>query len=117
MAKSKITLNCQEMENETLLEYYAALFVSLQDGKEVNGEWGKVKKEILERMDKNIYSAAISSLSHSVSLMKADKDRKMIGAYFHNILGKIDILHVCEIISDDEEQFWKDAVYKAYGFE
>lgn len=41
----------------------------------------------------------------------------MIGAYFQNILGKIDILHVCEIISDDDEQFWKDAVYKAYGFE
>lgn len=120
MAKSKITFerdDYREMENETLLEYYAALFMSLQDGKDVNEEWMKVKKELLGRMEKNIHLTAMSSLSHSVSLMQAGKDRDMIKADFHYILGKIDILHACEIISDDEKQFWKDIVYKAYGFE
>ena len=68
-------------------------------------------------METNIYSTAMSALSHSVSLMEAQKDKDMIRASFHNILGKVDILHICGIISDEEKQFWEDRVYKAYGFE
>ena len=107
----------KEWDNETLLEYYAVLFFNLQEGKDVNDEWMNVKKEILQRMETNIYSTAMSALSHSVSLMEAQKDKDMIRASFHNILGKVDILHICGIISDEEKQFWEDRVYKAYGFE
>lgn len=82
----------KERENETLLEYYAALSINLQEGKAVDEEWMNVKEEILRRMEKNIYSTAISALNHSVSLMKAEKDKTMIRAYFHDILGKVDIL-------------------------
>lgn len=106
----------KEWENETLLEYYALLSVNLQAGKAVNDDWIKVKAEILERMESNICSTAISALSHSVSRMQAEKDKDMIRAHFHNILGKVDILRICEIISDEEKQFWEDIVYKAYGF-
>ena len=114
MEKSNIK---KEWDNETLLEYYAVLFFNLQEGKDVNDEWMDVKKEILQRMEKNIYSTAMSALSQSVSLMEAQKDKDMIRASFHNILGKVDILHICGIISDEEKQFWEDRVYKAYGFE
>ena len=59
MEKSNIK---KEWDNETLLEYYAVLFFNLQEGKDVNDEWMDVKKEILQRMEKNIYSTAKYSL-------------------------------------------------------
>ena len=114
MEKSNIK---KEWDNEILLEYYAALFINLQEGEAVNDEWMDVKEEILRRMETNIYSTAMSALSSSVSLMEAEKNEDMIRAYFHSILGKIDILHICGIVSDEEKQFWEDRVYKVYGFE
>ena len=45
-------------------------------------------------------------------MQEAQKDKDMIRAYFHSILGKIEILHICGIVSDEEKQFWEDRVYK-----
>lgn len=109
-------MELREMDNETLLEHYAVGFFNLQLGQEV-GDWVKLKKEVLERMEKNVYKTAILSLSQSVKRMQIEPNRDMVRAFFHSILGQIDILSVCEVISDSERQFWQGLVYKAYGFE
>lgn len=105
------------MENKTLLEYFAAISMQVQRGNAVDDKWMEVKKEILGRMENNIYSTTMSFLSQSISLMQMHKHRGVMEVYFHNILGQLYILHVCGIISDDEKQFWEDLVYKAYEFD
>lgn len=52
MAKRKITFEGKEdfrkMDHEILPEYYAVLFMSIQNGNDVNEEWMKVKKEMIK---------------------------------------------------------------------
>ena len=73
------------------------------------------KKEILQRMETNIYSTAMSALSHSVSLMEAQKDKDMIRASFSQYFGKS--RHSAYFAASFRwgKQFWEDRVYKAYG--
>lgn len=115
--QKEYVMEFKDMGNEELLEYYAVNFYNLQLGKDVGTDWENMKKEILVRMEKDVYKTAILSLSQSVKRMQIEPNRDMVGLFFHSILGQIDILSVCEVISDSERRFWESLVYKAYGFE